>query len=75
MQAPNLNLASPVRVEPPPVLNLLPPKATVEQEMHLLNLPAPELAVEPPPTLNLAVPLQVEPPPTLNLAVPLQVEP
>ncbi len=32
MQAPNLNLAAPERVEPPPTLNLSPPTAIVEPE-------------------------------------------
>ena len=69
IQAPKLNLAAPERVEPPPILNLLPPKATVEPEMHLLNLPAPELVVETPPILNLAAPERVEPE-IFNLSAP-----
>ena len=89
MQAPNLNLAAPERVEPPRILNLLVPLRVEPEDKTepvaassdsgaristCMNLPAPKLVVESPPKLNLASPVRVEPSPTLNLAVPLQVE-
>ena len=72
MQAPNLNLAAPERVEPSPKLNLVVPLRV--EPLSSMNLTAP-VSVEPLSSMNLAVPLRVEPSPTLNLAAPERVEP
>ncbi len=75
IQAPNLNLAAPERVEPSPKLNLAVPLQV--EPLSSMNLAVP-LRVEPPPILpllNLTAPVSVEPSPKLNLVVPLRVEP
>ncbi len=72
MQAPNLNLAAPERVESPPIVNLVVPLRV--EPPPVLNLASP-VRVEPTPVLNLTAPVSVEPLSSMNLVVPLRVEP